>query len=74
MTIRLNGTALLWSGFALAITTLLLWYITKGMLANTVWFAAPSPYAIAVALLFIITLIATFITLVTGAVLKAVGR
>ena len=74
MTIRLNGTALLWSGFALAITTLLLWYIAKGMLANTVWFAAPSLYAIAVALLSLISLITTFITLVTGAVLKALGR
>ena len=74
MTIRLNGTALLWSGFALAITTLLLWYIAKGMLANTGWFSAPSPYAIAVALLSIISLIATFITLVTSAVLKTIGR
>ena len=71
---KLAGTSLIWAGIALAITTIMLWFIAKLLLANASPFNPPSLFALAVALLFFITFIGTCVTLLAGAVCKALGR
>ena len=60
-----DATNLLWAGFALAITAVLFWFARL---------MVPYTYALAVGQLSLITLIVACVCLVTGSVLKALGR
>ena len=71
---KLTGNTLHWTGLDLAITTGLLWFIAKVMLISASIYNPPSPLALAVGFLFFVALIATCITILADAILKAAGR